>query len=162
VAVVVLATAVLVRLFVVPPADGPRAADLVVVIGGLETRARQHRAEQLVAEHPGAVVLVSVAQFRYCPDVPPGAAGLECYHPQPFTTRGEARGAADFARAHDLRSMVVVTTADQVVRARLRFSRCWSGPLAVVQAPAPLLGVLAHVPYQSAAMVKALVLERGC
>ena len=50
---------------------------------------------------------------------------------------------------------VVVVTADQVLRARLRFERCFAGEVVVVAAPTSRWDVLARVPYQAAATLKA-------
>ena len=163
VGVLLLVVAGLGRTFVVPPSDAPRATDLVVVLGGVDSPSRTQRAGQVLAEHPGAVLMVVVGQLKYCPERPPGAAELVCVlPPDPSTTQGEARMVADFARERGMRSVTVVTTADQVVRARLRFSRCWPGELVMVQAPTSWWRVVSQVPYQSAAMVKALVLEPEC
>jgi len=162
-AVLLLLAAVLGRTFVVPPSDAPRPTDLVAVLGGVDSPSRTERAREVLAEHPGAVLLVVVGQLRYCPDRPPGASELLCVlPPDPSTTQGEARMVADIATERGMTSVTVVTTADQVVRARLRFSRCWPGELVMVQAPTSTWRVLRQVPYQSAAMVKALVLEPGC
>ena len=158
-----LAAAALGRVFVVPPADAPRPTDLIVVLGGQGTSSRTERAAEVSAAHPGATVVFVVGELKYCPDAPPGAAEVVCtLPPPPGTTRGEARFAARYAREHGMDSITVVTTPDQLVRARFRFSRCWDGELVSVQAPLPLWQVVAQVPYQSAATVKALVLEPGC
>lgn len=157
-----LLVAVLAAVFVVPPESPSRPTDLVVVLGGLDTGSRLARADQVVAEHPGAVVLVYVAELRYCPEPPPQAADLVCLVPEPATTRGEAQMAAAFAAENGLSTMTVVTTADQLVRARLRFARCWDGGLLSARAPTSVRDVVANVPYQVAAMGKALVLERPC
>ncbi|MDP9164479.1 MAG: hypothetical protein M3O32_00115 [Actinomycetota bacterium] len=89
-------------------------------------------------------------------------AQVSCFVSTPETTRGEAHFVVDFARSHGIHQITVVTTADQLTRARWRFKRCWPGPLAVVAAPDPQLDVLLHVPYQVLASAKALLLERDC
>ena len=161
--VVLLGAAVLLRAFVVPPSDAPRTTDLVMVLGGVDTSSRTERANEISAAHPGATVVFVIGEMKYCPDSPPGAAEVVCtFPPPPGTTRGEARFAAEYAREHDMDSITVVTTADQLLRARFRFSRCWDGDLVSVQAPASRWEVLAQVPYQTAATIKALVLEPGC
>lgn len=157
-----LLVALLAAVFVVPPESSSRPTDLVVVLGGLDTESRLARADRVVAEHPGAVVLVYVAELRYCPEPTPGAADLVCLVPEPATTRGEAQMAAAFATENGLSSMTVVATADQLVRARLRFARCWDDELVMARAPTSLWRVVGNVPYQAAAMAKALVLERPC
>lgn len=152
-----------VRLFVVPPADKATRTDAVVVLGGDTFMTRLHAAFELVAHHPGAVLVVSTPGENPCPDdVPPGATSIICFRPEPSTTQGEAREAAKLAAQYGWTSMTVVTTADQVWRARLRFSRCWSGDLRVVQAPTSAWVRVHSVPYEMAATVKAEVLQRGC
>ena len=162
-ALLALGAAVLGRVFVIPPSDEPRPTDLIVVLGGLGTTSRTERAAEVSSAHPGATVLYVVGQLEYCPDRPAGAVEVVCtLPPPPGTTRGEARFATAYARDHGMSSITVVTTADQVLRARFRFARCWDGDLVSVQAPASWWDVLSQLPYQSAAMVKALVVEPGC
>ena len=162
-ALLALGAAVLGRVFVVPPSDDPRPTDLIMVLGGLDTPSRTERAAEVSAAHPGATVVYVVGEMKYCPDRPAGAAEVVCtLPPPPGTTQGEARFAAAYARDHGMDSITVVTTADQVLRARFRFTRCWDGDLVSVQAPTSLGEVLSQLPYQTAATVKALVVEPGC
>lgn len=162
VALPVLLMLALLVVFVVPPPVAPRHSDLVVVLGGLDTPSRDDTWKKFSARYPGATAMAFVAELRYCPDPPPGATDLVCVRPDPPTTRGEAQMAAELARARGLDSMAVVTTPDQTLRAQLRFSRCWDGDLLMVQAPAPWQRVVGNVPYQVAAMAKALVVEPAC
>lgn len=114
--------------------------------------------------YPGAALFISVYDLRECPRLramtrDPAA---DCFVPDPFTTRGEARAAAVYARDHDLHSMTIVTTADQLVRARLRFSRCFPGPIRLVEAGSSVGFRVVRLAYQNAAMIKALVWQREC
>lgn len=150
--------------FMFPPADSPKAADLVVILGPWQQHSRVATGAELAHRFPGTDLLISVYDLRECPllrrmtQVPDAF----CFVPNPFTTRGEARAAADFARAHNDRSMTVVTTGDQLVRAGVRFKRCFDGPVRLAEADATLEFRFARLAYQNAAMVKALVLERSC
>jgi uncharacterized SAM-binding protein YcdF (DUF218 family) len=148
--------------FVLPGGDDPGPADLVVVLGGNHKELRVARALELVRQYAGSTLLVSAPEDRFCPATAPGAERLICFHPQPKTTRGEARYIGAYARAHHADSVEVVVTADQLRRARLRFKRCFHGTLRMIKAHAPLSSVVGLVPYQNAASAKAIVLERSC
>ncbi len=162
-ALVILAAAVVeVRLYVVPASDGARPADAVVVLGGVEYQARLRTADAMLAKYPGSVVVVSIPGGISCPPQPAGASAILCFSPNPSTTQGEARTAAKLAAKYGWKTMEVVTTADQVWRARLRFSRCWSGDLTVVRSNSSIGSRLRAVPYETAATVKAETLQRGC
>lgn len=162
-AVVVVAVAIVeIRLYVVPASDGARPADAVVVLGGQAYQARLQTADQMLKKYPGSVVVVSIPGGIPCPPQPAGATAILCFSPNPSTTQGEARTAAKLAAQYGWKSMEVVTTADQVWRARLRFSRCWSGDLRMVRSNSSFYQRLRAVPYETAATVKAETLQRSC
>lgn len=164
VVVLILATAAVdVRLFVVPAADKATRTDAVVVLGGDTFVARLRGAIRVLDHHPGEVLVVSTPGRNPCPDdLPPGATRIICFRPDPSTTQGEAREAAKLATQYGWTSMTVVTTADQVWRARLRFSRCYSGTLSVVEAPTTAWVRAQSVLYEMGATVKAELFQRGC
>ncbi|MET0995505.1 MAG: hypothetical protein ABWY20_16105 [Mycobacterium sp.] len=85
-----------------------------------------------------------------------------CFHADPNTTRGEAQYIAAEAARRGWRSVILVTTPDQAWRARLRTTRCFSGGVYVATTPLPPLSWIRQVPYQWAATVKALTVERSC
>jgi hypothetical protein len=58
--------------------------------------------------------------------------------------------------------VILVTTPDQAWRARLRTTRCFPGDVYVATAPLPPLSWIWLIPYQWAASVKALTVERSC
>jgi hypothetical protein len=153
-----------VRLFFVPTSDRPGPTDAVVVLGGPTYLTRLHAADRLIADNsPGAVEAVSTPNGLPCPTYhAPQASALICFSPDPSTTQGEARAVAKLAAQYGWTSITVVTTADQVWRARLRFSRCWSGDLRVVQAPTTIVTRLLSAPYETAATIKAEVFQRRC
>jgi uncharacterized SAM-binding protein YcdF (DUF218 family) len=159
---IVAVLAIDVRLFVVPESDEPQRSDAIVVLDGSTFRARLEAAVPLAHRFGDSTLLVSTPYRNPCPDgvVPPSR--LVCFAPDPITTQGEARVATSLAATRGWTSMTVVTTADQVWRARLRFSRCFDGELRVVQAPTSIWHRLASVPYEMGATVKAEVFQRGC
>jgi uncharacterized SAM-binding protein YcdF (DUF218 family) len=162
-AVAVLAAGALdVRLFVVPRSESPARSDAFVVLGGDTFTIRLEAGLKLAREYPDSTLVVSTPGRTRCPRGLIPRNRLVCFNPDPSTTQGEAREAARLALAHGWTSMTVVTTADQVWRARLRFSRCWDGDLRVAQAPTRVRIRLREVPYEMAATVKAVVFQRTC
>jgi uncharacterized SAM-binding protein YcdF (DUF218 family) len=160
--VVVVAAVVEVRLYVVPASDGAGPANAVVVLGGLEYQARLRTADAMLKKYPGSVVVVSIPDGIPCPAQPAGASAILCFNPNPSTTQGEARTTAKLATKYGWKSIEVVTTADQVWRAHLRFSRCWSGDMTMVRSNSSIYSRLRAVPYETAATVKAETLQRSC
>jgi len=163
VALVIVVVAVIeVRLYVVPASDGAGPADAVVVLGGQEYEARLQTADAMLAKYPGSVVVVSIPGGITCPPQPPGASAILCFSPNPSSTQGEARTASKLAVKYGWKTMEVVTSADQVWRARLRFSRCWAGGLTVVRSNSSIYSRMRAVPYETAATIKAETVQRWC
>lgn len=162
VVIVLIGAGVVGRLFVVPSSNRPASADAFVVLGGPTYIDRLRTGAHLVDTYPNAVLVVSTPGDTPCPGFPRFTQQVICFRPDPTTTQGEARATAALAAEYGWKKITVVTTADQVWRARLRFSRCWSGDLQVVQAPTHLLTRLIDVPYELAATVKAEIFQRGC
>jgi uncharacterized SAM-binding protein YcdF (DUF218 family) len=152
-------------LFIWPPGQGmPARVDAIVVLGGQGNRlgkglelARQGRAPVLVISrglpHP----------------VPGSVCGLRsrtltviCFSPRPRTTQGEAEFVSRLANRYHWRSVVLVVTPDQVIRARIRFERCYAGQVYAVTTPLPVLEWPYQIAYQWAAMFKEEVLQRSC
>jgi uncharacterized SAM-binding protein YcdF (DUF218 family) len=151
-----------VRLFVVPRSEPPARSDAFVVLGGDTFTIRLEAGVKLAREYPDSTLVVSTPGRTRCPRGLLPRNRLICFDPEPSTTQGEARAAAELALTHGWNSMTVVTTADQVWRARLRFSRCWDGDLRVVQAPTSVWIRIREVPYEMGATVKAEVFQRTC
>jgi uncharacterized SAM-binding protein YcdF (DUF218 family) len=163
VVVVVLAVAALdARLFIVPKSDAAANSDAFVVLGGDTFTIRLEAGLKLAREYPDSTLVVSTPGRTRCPRGFLPRSRLICFDPEPSTTQGEAREATELAIAHGWTSMTVVTTADQVWRARLRFSRCWDGDLRVVQAPTSTWVRIRSVLYEMGATMKAEVLQRSC
>lgn len=161
--VVALVLALTARLFVWP-ADNPLSgvhADAVLVMNGPGPRWRI--AAQLVAERAAPVVLVSTGSTRWdCPRLAAPGVMEQCFRPDPFDTRGEARYGAEQAEAHGWHSLIVVTSTAQATRARLMVERCFSGSVKLVVAQPSLPTWAYEVVYEWGALAKALVWERGC
>ncbi|SDJ06680.1 hypothetical protein SAMN05444157_1560 [Frankineae bacterium MT45] len=165
-AVGLLVTALLVTEFVVfvkPPTSQARPVDVVAVLGGGDFTARKQVGIDVAGLRPGTILMFSLNDPSACPwkQYLPQFEVI-CFRADPATTQGEARYVTALARRRGAGSIAVVTSADQLLRARLRFSRCWDGELRMVEAPSSTLGVIARVPYQTMAMLKALVLQRSC
>jgi uncharacterized SAM-binding protein YcdF (DUF218 family) len=159
---IVALLAITTRLFVVPASDHPQRTDAIVVLGGATFAARLAAAAGLAERFGDATLVVSTPRRTPCPRGVVAPSRLICFAPDPVTTQGEARAAAALASAHGWTSMTVVTTADQVWRARLRFSRCFDGDLRMVQAPTGGWHRLGSVPYEIGATIKAELFQRAC
>ncbi|HWB45586.1 MAG TPA: hypothetical protein VG900_09120 [Hyphomicrobiaceae bacterium] len=152
------------RLFVWPDLTPlPPEVDAIVELGGPGIRdgaalalARAHRAPVLIQS-----TVASEAGTRRCLPPVPGVT-IRCFHPDPDTTRGEARYIGEMARQQHWRSVAIVTTPDHAWRARLRVARCFPGEIYVATSPLPRRYWLVQIPYQWAATVKALLFERDC
>jgi uncharacterized SAM-binding protein YcdF (DUF218 family) len=161
--VVVLVFGVLTaRLFVWPTQGMPTRVSAIVMLAGPGDRlsaaldlARQHRAPMLV---------VSQGQHGYggpCPARPPGVT-LICFSPDPGNTRGEAEFVGRLARRYHWISVVLVTSRSQDTRARVIVGRCFGGHVFVITGTLPLSDWPYEVVYGWGALLKALVLYRGC
>ena len=154
------------RLFVWPSLPPlPQRADAVVQLSGPGNR----RAVALNLVRLGRAPLVAISvsdQERdvagWCDRGQLRGVPVVCFHPEPFTTRGEARAIAQLAQQHGWHSVILVTTPDQAKRAMLRVSRCFNGKIFVATAGLPWYRYPGQVIYQAAAMAKAYTLETSC
>jgi hypothetical protein len=85
-----------------------------------------------------------------------------CFNPAPVTTQGEAEYVGRLARRYHWHSVAVVTITPQDSRARLRIERCFMGPVYVVTSPIGLTSWPYEIAYEWGALVKALIVQRGC
>ena len=161
---VVVFAAATARLFIWPDlAPLPEQADAIIELGGPTNRdeaalelARDHRAPVLVQ----STVVEEAGTHSCLPPVPD--VTILCFHPDPETTRGEARAIAELAARYHWSSIILVTTPDHAWRASWRVSRCYPGEIFVSTTHLPVLSWLRQIPYQWASSAKAVTLERGC
>lgn len=156
------------RWFVHPAvvAASPGTADAVVMFGGAGPRfpeavrlADDGTAPWLVVSDPRDPGQVWTAYGAFCQEEHPYRT--VCFDPQPRTTRGEARFVADLARQEGWRSIVLVTTTEQAMRASELLERCWDGEIQVAGVPSGRSRPL-RIAYEWAASLRAAVTRRGC
>ena len=152
------------RLFVRPELPPlPDRADVIFVLSGYGDR--DHITRRLVREGREPVVVRSTTAERAaagCLSDLADTVTVMCIHPEPYTTRGEARAIAALAAEHGWRSMILVTTRDQAWRARVRVSRCFDGAIYHAIAELPQDMWPRQVVYQWGATIKAFTLEIPC
>lgn len=152
------------RLFVWPQLpELPFHADAIVELAGPGDRdgaavalAREHRAPVLIQ----STVVEEAGTKRCLPPVPD--VTIMCFHPDPGTTRGEARYVGALAEQRQWKSVILVTSRDHAWRARLRLSRCFPGEIYVSMTPLPPMAWLWQIPYQWSATAKALLFQTNC
>jgi uncharacterized SAM-binding protein YcdF (DUF218 family) len=152
-------------LFIWPPGQGmPARVDAIVVLGGQGNRLGQGL--ELAHQDRAPVLVISRGLPHPVPDsvCRPRSQAVKviCFSPRPRTTQGEAEFVSRLASQHHWRSVVLVVTPDQVIRARIRFERCYAGRVYVVTTPLPVLEWPYQIAYQWAAMFKEEVLQRSC
>jgi len=117
--------------YVTPQVDEPRTADAIVVLGGSADDREQvgldlaesGYAPRLIYSDPygAASTLTEICADRSRP------FSIECFVPDPNTTRGEAREIRDLAEGEGWSTVIVVTSKPHISRARYIFDKCWSG-----------------------------------
>lgn len=159
VALVLLVVLVGLPLYVFPAEDSTEGADVIYVIGPA-TKERIALAEQLRDEGVADRILVSVAgggplgpdNIDACQQT-----DVDCEHPHPFTTKGEAAMLDDYAAANGVDDAVVLTFAPHVMRTRYIFDQCSDADTRVVSAPQEMSvsDWVYQYGYQTAAFAKA-------
>jgi hypothetical protein len=162
-AVALALTTITARVFVWPDLPPlPDRADAIVELGGPNSDGRDAVALELARRNRAPLLIQSTElNDTKCLPAPPGVT-VECFHPDPDTTRGEAHYIGRVAAERHWTSVILVTTPDQAWRAHLRVSRCFSGAIYVATAPLPRLMWFVQIPYQWSASIKALTVERAC
>src|SRR5450631_2488735 len=151
------------RLFVWPPTDHPTRADAVVALGGDPGQLRAKSAIQLAREGYAPVVVISLGGETAvpCPRPVPHVQ-LICFRADPLNTRGEAEYAARLVARRHWHRIIVVSERPQATRARMLFQRCTSVQLEMVPVADTRNRLPYDVAYEWGALLKALVLVRGC
>jgi uncharacterized SAM-binding protein YcdF (DUF218 family) len=163
----VLAWAILAAvLFLWPPRHMPQHADAVVVLAGARAP-RLTRGLELVRQGVAPVLAVSdawsptwVEANRLCAGRPAPTPVL-CFHPVPYSTRGEARAVARLAADHHWTSVLVVTSRYHIVRAGILFDRCLDSVVYTAAAEQSLLTRLTAAPLETIKLGYAY-LHEGC
>jgi uncharacterized SAM-binding protein YcdF (DUF218 family) len=154
-------------LFGFPDQQVPAHADAVVVLAG-GRGPRLERGLELMERKVAPVLVISDGwdplwpeANRLCGGRPVGFRVI-CFRPEPYSTRGEARGVSRLASALDWKRVVVVTSTYHLFRARMLFDRC-------LQARVDGAGAdysLGQVPYTFASetvkLALSLAVKRGC
>jgi hypothetical protein len=145
------------RLFVYPDLNAPQRSDAIVVLGGDGVGPFEGRG---IGQGglPPTIVLSLVPAYSCQPSVlhlP--SEHIVCFRANPQTTQDEARAIAHLAAvSHWHRVIVVMPT-------RRRPGRAYAGQvLEVGVAPAGFWAWMREFAYEWGALVKALVLQRGC
>lgn len=122
-------------LYVAPPSDEPKHADVLFVLGPPDQR--MVYAEQLMQQGYAPTIAVSSPVDKdgrfdaaICGDH--RSYRIICFNPDPFTTQGEARVLKDLSDQYGWESADVLTAQFHVTRARVIVSRCYSGDLHMV------------------------------
>jgi hypothetical protein len=121
-------------------------------------------AVRLAEQHRASFLVVSTgtpASRDPCPR-PISGVTLICFNPVPPTTQGEAEFVGWLAKKYHWQSIAVVAITPQDTRARLRVERCFPGQVYMVAAPIRPSTWPFQIAYEWGALVKALVVQRGC
>lgn len=161
-ALVLVWIAACIPLFVFPRTAEPAPADVLFVLG--PPSARVEYAEQLMVEGIAPTIAISMPvdengdiQGAYCEAE--RSYKIICFHPDPFTTEGEALALTELAEEHGWKTANVVAPTFHVFRAKWIIERCFPGTVAMVGYDENLnvLEWAYQFAYQSAATVKAAV-----
>jgi uncharacterized SAM-binding protein YcdF (DUF218 family) len=154
-------------LFVWPPREsGGRADAAVVLAGGRGPRLSEGLA--LVRKGIAPVLVVSDGWSPTWPEANRLCAGrpapvpVVCFHPDPYSTHGEAEAFARLAAARGWRSVVVVSSRYHLVRARMLFERCFDGRVETASSNGTLTGRILAAPVETVKLGYALLIRRSC
>ena len=138
----------------------PVRSDAIVVLGGAGDRINEGFALARAGYAP--LLLFSFNTSQQCfPSTK--KTTIKCFHPNPLSTRGEARSIAYMASHLHLHRIILVTTTPQATRARLRVGRCYPGHILVVGvSPGGIKSWAIALTYEWGALFKALVLQPNC
>jgi len=154
-------------IFVWPPRISAGRADAAVVLaGGRGPRLAEGLA--LVRKGVAPVLVISDGWSPTWPEANRLCAGrsapvpVVCFHPDPYSTRGEAEGFARLAARRGWTSVVVVSSRYHLVRARMLFERCYDGTVSTASSNGTLLSRILAAPIETVKLGYALLIKRGC
>jgi hypothetical protein len=162
--VLALFAAATARLFVWPPQGMPAHVSAIVMLNGPGDR--YGTALRLARTHRASVIVISRGSSYWghgsicAPEI--REVKVICFDPRPPTTRGETEYAGELATRYHWRSIVLVATTPQNIRARLRLGRCFGGKVYVVDAPLPARAWPYAIAHEWGAITKAMVVQRSC
>jgi len=154
-------------MFVWPPREKASRADAVVVLAGGQGP-RLAKGLELVRRGVAPVLVVSDGWSPTWPEANrlcagrPAPVAVACFHPDPYSTRGEAEAFARLAARRGWRSVVVVSSRYHLVRARLLFERCYDGTVQTEASKGTLLGRILAAPIETVKLGYALLIKRKC
>jgi uncharacterized SAM-binding protein YcdF (DUF218 family) len=154
-------------LFVWPPRHDAARADAVVVLAGARGP-RLAKGLELVRRGVAPVLVVSDGWSPTWPEANRLCAGrpapvpVVCFHPDPYSTRGEARAFARLAAGQSWRSVMVVSSRYHLLRARMLFDRCYDGTVNTAPSKGTLWGRILAAPIETVKLGYALLIKRQC
>lgn len=155
-----------VPLYVAPPTRTPEPADVLFVLGPPTERVEY--AEKLMNMGIAHTIAISMPlnsdgniENEYCDAKRPYQ--IICFHPDPFTTQGEAKVLVQMAQAYGWRSANVLTAQFHVSRAKQIIGRCYDDTFRMIPyyEDMSLVRWAFQYAYQTAAFVK-VALRKGC
>lgn len=140
----------------------PRRVDAIVVLAG--SQARLPLGLELWRDGVAPTLVVSRdpqerARARFCSDPPAHAI---CFSARPYSTRGEARAVARFARARGWSALAVVSSRFHLFRVRLLVRRCTDVRLELVPAAVTWWRWPEAVVFEWTKLAAAVTTRRGC
>ena len=149
-------------LFVWPPTGSPHKVDGIVSLNGADEPSRENKAIALAEKGYAPVLLFSLGRSEHVPCPPVPGVQVVCFEPNPGTTLGEIQFASNYAKTHGWKSMIIVPSTTQAVRAQYLAGQCFSGHVTVVPASGRLSSLPYDVLYGWGSLAKALILDHNC
>jgi uncharacterized SAM-binding protein YcdF (DUF218 family) len=149
-----------------PKTDHPARADVVMVLSG-DTKHRLPAALTLMHRRVAPVLVISdgmnsIPLARQLCTSPPPLFRTICFRPDPYSTRGEARGFAQLAARYHWRSVAIVSSPTHITRLRMLFKRCYHGKIYAVRAKQTRLSKIESVFYETGKLAVETTVVRGC
>jgi uncharacterized SAM-binding protein YcdF (DUF218 family) len=149
-----------------PKTDHPTKADVVMVLSG-DTKHRLPAALTLMHRHVAPVLIISdgmnsIPLAQHLCASPPPLFRTICFRPDPYSTRGEARGFAQLAAKNHWKSVAIVSSPTHITRLRMLFKRCYHGKIYAVRSKQTRLSKIESVFAETAKLAVESTIVRGC